>query len=167
MSDSVYKVIELVGSSADSWEKAAKNAVETAGASLKNLRVAEVGKLDMKVRGRQGRRVPCQSQSVLQVRILSVLRRGSSRTCLRMALMVKIEVRLFATLRQCLPLGSGRSAASLEVPVGMTIAALIAQLGIPAQAAALVLVAGVYEADRERQLADGDVLSVFPNVAGG
>lgn len=49
MSDSVYKVIELVGTSTESWENAAKNAVETAGAKLKNLRVAEVGKLDMKI----------------------------------------------------------------------------------------------------------------------
>ncbi len=49
MSDSVYKVIELVGSSPNSWEDAAKNAVETAAKSLKNLRVAEITKLDMKV----------------------------------------------------------------------------------------------------------------------
>jgi dodecin len=49
MPDSVYKVIELVGSSEVSWEEAAKNAVETAAKSLKDLRVAEVGKLDMKV----------------------------------------------------------------------------------------------------------------------
>ena len=49
MSDSVYKVIELVGTSPTSWEEAAKNAVETASKSLKDLRVAEVGKLDMKV----------------------------------------------------------------------------------------------------------------------
>ena len=49
MSDSVYKVIELVGTSPNSWEEAAKNAVETAGKSLKDLRVAEVRELDMKV----------------------------------------------------------------------------------------------------------------------
>jgi hypothetical protein len=49
MSESVYKVIELVGSSPTSWEEAAKNAVETAAKSLKDLRVAEVGKLDMKL----------------------------------------------------------------------------------------------------------------------
>jgi len=49
MADSVYKVIQLVGSSANSWEDAAKNAVETAGKSLRDLRVAEVAKLDMKV----------------------------------------------------------------------------------------------------------------------
>ena len=49
MADSVYKVVELVGTSDASWEQAAKNAVETAGKSLKNLRIAEVSKLDMKV----------------------------------------------------------------------------------------------------------------------
>ncbi|MGD8701430.1 MAG: dodecin family protein, partial [Desulfosarcina sp.] len=48
-SESVYKVIELVGSSPTSWEEAAKNAVETAAKSLKDLRVAEVGQLDMKL----------------------------------------------------------------------------------------------------------------------
>ena len=49
MADSVYKVIELVGTSSTSWEEAAKNAVETAGKQLKNLRVAEISKLDMTV----------------------------------------------------------------------------------------------------------------------
>jgi flavin-binding protein dodecin len=49
MSDSIYKVIELVGSSPNSWEEAAKNAVEKAGQTLRDLRVAEVIKLDMKV----------------------------------------------------------------------------------------------------------------------
>ena len=49
MSDSVYKVVELVGTSEVSWEEAAKKAVETAGKSLRNLRIAEVNKLDMKV----------------------------------------------------------------------------------------------------------------------
>ncbi len=51
MSESVYKVIELVGTSTASWEEAAKNAVETASKSLKDLRVAEITKLDMKVEG--------------------------------------------------------------------------------------------------------------------
>ncbi len=49
MPDSVYKVIRLVGTSPSSWEEAAKNAVETAGKSLRDLRVAEIDKLDMKV----------------------------------------------------------------------------------------------------------------------
>ncbi len=47
MSESVYKVIELVGSSSESWEKAAAAAVELAGTKLRDLRVAEVIKLDM------------------------------------------------------------------------------------------------------------------------
>jgi len=49
MSGSVYKVIELVGTSANSWEEAAKNAVEKASESLKDLRVAEVTTLDMRI----------------------------------------------------------------------------------------------------------------------
>ena len=49
MSESVYKVIELVGTSQASWENAAENAVETASKSLKDLRVAEISKLDMTV----------------------------------------------------------------------------------------------------------------------
>jgi flavin-binding protein dodecin len=49
MADSVYKVIQLVGSSATSWEEAARNAVEKAGQTLRDLRVAEINKLDMKL----------------------------------------------------------------------------------------------------------------------
>ncbi len=49
MTDSVYKVVELVGTSEKSWEEAARVAVETAGKSLHDLRIAEVSKLDMKV----------------------------------------------------------------------------------------------------------------------
>jgi flavin-binding protein dodecin len=49
MAGSTYKIIELVGSSDKSWEEAAKTAVETAGASLRDLRVAEITKLDMTI----------------------------------------------------------------------------------------------------------------------
>ena len=49
MAESVYRVIEVVGVSDKSWESAAKNAVETASETVRDLRVAEVGKLDMKV----------------------------------------------------------------------------------------------------------------------
>jgi flavin-binding protein dodecin len=49
MSDSVYKIIELVGTSEKSWEDAAKNAVEKAGKKLKDLRIAEIVKLDMTI----------------------------------------------------------------------------------------------------------------------
>jgi len=47
MAPSVYKVIELVGTSPDSWEAAAKAAVETASKHLRDLRIAEVVQLDM------------------------------------------------------------------------------------------------------------------------
>ncbi len=47
--DSVYKVIELVGTSTKSWEDAARSAVEMAAASLRELRVAEITKLDMRI----------------------------------------------------------------------------------------------------------------------
>jgi flavin-binding protein dodecin len=49
MPNSVYKVIEIVGSSTKSWEEAAKIAVETASKSLEDLRVAEVTDLDMRI----------------------------------------------------------------------------------------------------------------------
>lgn len=49
MPDSVYKVIELVGTSSESWEKAAANAVERAAQSLRDLRIAEVTQLDMQL----------------------------------------------------------------------------------------------------------------------
>jgi flavin-binding protein dodecin len=49
MAESIYKVIELIGTSTKSWEEAAKNAVETASKSLRDLRVAEITKLDMKI----------------------------------------------------------------------------------------------------------------------
>ena len=49
MGESIYKIIELVGTSPNSWEEAAKNAVERAGRSLRDMRVAEIGTLDMKV----------------------------------------------------------------------------------------------------------------------
>jgi hypothetical protein len=47
MTESVYKIIELVGTSTESWEKAAAAAVETAAKSLHDLRIAEVIELDM------------------------------------------------------------------------------------------------------------------------
>ncbi len=49
MSKSVYKVIEIIGTSSNSWEEAAKTAIEVAGKSLKELRVAEVVQQDMKI----------------------------------------------------------------------------------------------------------------------
>lgn len=49
MKPSIYKIVEIVGTSSTSFEEAAKNAVETASKTLRDLRVAEITKLDMKV----------------------------------------------------------------------------------------------------------------------
>jgi len=51
MAESVYKVIELVGTSTESWEKAATAAVQRASKSLRDLRIAEVSELDMQIEG--------------------------------------------------------------------------------------------------------------------
>ena len=69
MSDSVYKIIELVGASPTSWEDAAKNAVNSAGLSLRDLRVAEVGKLDMKIE--DGKVVAYRARVKLSFKIVS------------------------------------------------------------------------------------------------
>ena len=54
MPESVYKVIELVGTSTESWEKAATAAVDRAGQSLRDLRVAEISQLDMQLKDGKG-----------------------------------------------------------------------------------------------------------------
>jgi flavin-binding protein dodecin len=48
--DSVYKITEVIGTSSTSWEEAARNAVETAARTLRDLRVAEIVKLDLKIK---------------------------------------------------------------------------------------------------------------------
>lgn len=50
MSESVYKIIELVGTSTESWDKAAANAIATAAQTLRDLRIAEVVELDMHIK---------------------------------------------------------------------------------------------------------------------
>jgi dodecin len=55
MAESVYKVIELVGTSTESWEKAASAAVELASHSLRDLRIAEVSELDLQIENGQVR----------------------------------------------------------------------------------------------------------------
>jgi flavin-binding protein dodecin len=49
MADSIYRVTEVIGTSAQSWEEAAKNAVETAARTVRDLRVGEVEKLDLTI----------------------------------------------------------------------------------------------------------------------
>jgi hypothetical protein len=53
MSDSVYRVTEVIGSSTESWEAAARNAVETAGKTVRDLRVAEATRFDVTIENGQ------------------------------------------------------------------------------------------------------------------
>lgn len=69
MSKSVYKIIEMVGTSPDSWEDAAQNAVKSAGLSLRDLRIAEVKKLDMVIE--EGKGVVYRARIDLSFKILS------------------------------------------------------------------------------------------------
>lgn len=50
MTDSVYRVTEVIGTSSESWEKAAQNAVETAGRTVRDLRVAEATRFDVTIK---------------------------------------------------------------------------------------------------------------------
>ena len=70
MPESVYKIIEMVGSSPVSWEEAAQNAVKTAGLSLRDLRIAEVVTLDMKI-DENGKGVIFRARVKLSFKIVS------------------------------------------------------------------------------------------------
>ena len=83
---------------------------------------------------------------------------------------MKIKVRLFANLRAKLPARHNGQEAEVEVPDGATPQMVIAQLEIPPELAHLVMVNGFHllkEDIRERQLLPGEVLSIFPPIAGG
>ena len=76
---------------------------------------------------------------------------------------MQIRVKLMGTLRNKLPSG----ATALEVDAGTTVAAVLGRLGIDGGHVHLVMVNGEMETERQRPLADGDELTVFPPVAGG
>lgn len=78
-----------------------------------------------------------------------------------------IEVKLFATLRKNLPPGSSGSRAQMTLDGGTTLQSLIDQLKIPVELAQMVLVNGEQTREFDRQLQDGDTVSIFPPVAGG
>lgn len=77
-----------------------------------------------------------------------------------------VEVRLFATLTQFLPPGSKAGTAVLELPDGATIADVTRRLGIPPGLDRVVLLNGT-DVDADVQLRAGDVLDIFPPLAGG
>ena len=81
---------------------------------------------------------------------------------------MKIEIKLFASLKKLLPPQADGSTATLEVEDGLTVAGLLGQLQGPKELAQLVLVNGVnIEGEYSRTLGEGDTVSVFPPVAGG
>lgn len=69
MSESVYKIIEMVGASETSWEDATQNAIKSAGLSLRDLRIAEVEKLDLKIE--EGRGALYRARVKLSFKVLS------------------------------------------------------------------------------------------------
>jgi len=79
---------------------------------------------------------------------------------------VRVEVRLFATLERFLPSGSRDGVAVLDVPEGSSAADVARRLGIPAGFDRVLLVNG-REAEPERTLVPGDVLDLYPPLAGG
>jgi len=78
-----------------------------------------------------------------------------------------IELRLFASLRKKLPPGSPRGKCQLDLADGSTIGAVLQRMDIPPASAQMVLVNGDHDRNFERVLRDGDVVSIFPPVAGG
>ena len=70
MSESVYKIIEMVGASEVSWEEATQNAVKSAGLSIRDLRIAEVVTLDMKI-GENGKEAIFRARVKLSFKIVS------------------------------------------------------------------------------------------------
>lgn len=80
---------------------------------------------------------------------------------------MKIDLRLFASLRKKLPPGSPRGHCELVLPDGVTVAEVLQRMSIPCESAQIVLVNGEHDRNFERVLHEGDVLSIFPPVAGG
>ncbi len=80
---------------------------------------------------------------------------------------MKITLRLFASLRKRLPVGSPRGWCELELDDGTTIAQVLDRMEITQKEAQMVLVNGIQNRDFEQVLVADDVLSVFPALAGG
>jgi sulfur-carrier protein len=79
---------------------------------------------------------------------------------------VRVEVRLFATLARYLPKDSSAGSTMLDIAEGSTVGDLADVLGIPADLARIILV-NDEEADEGRRLGSGDVVTLFPPLAGG
>jgi molybdopterin converting factor small subunit len=79
---------------------------------------------------------------------------------------MEIEVKLFATLRDYLPKGSGRFSCRMEIDGQTRVEEILKRLNIPEEIPKIILINGIH-AKKEQILKEGDVLSIFPPVAGG
>lgn len=79
---------------------------------------------------------------------------------------MEIEVKLFATLRDYLPKGSGRFSCKMEIDDGTRVEEILSRLNIPEDMPKIILINGTH-AKKDQKLKEGDVLSIFPPVAGG
>src|SRR4030043_1061050 len=79
---------------------------------------------------------------------------------------MEIEVKLFATLRDYLPKGSGRFSCRMEIDGHTRVQEILTKLNIPEEIPKIILINGVH-GKKEQVLKEGDVLSIFPPVAGG
>ena len=79
---------------------------------------------------------------------------------------MKVEVRLFATLARYLPRSATGDSATFDLPDGASVADIVSSLAVPPDLECLTVVNG-RDAARDHRLADGDVLSIFPPLAGG
>ena len=79
---------------------------------------------------------------------------------------MEIEVKLFATLRDYLPKGSGRFSCKIEIGEHTRIQDILAKLRLPKEIPKIILVNGIH-GKMEQILKEGDVVSIFPPVAGG
>lgn len=79
---------------------------------------------------------------------------------------MEIEVKLFATLRDYLPKGSSRFSCKMEIDDRTTVEDVLSRLNIPEDMPKIILINGTH-AKKDQRLKEGDVLSIFPPVAGG
>ena len=77
-----------------------------------------------------------------------------------------VRIRLFATLAAYLPAGGAGDGATIEVPRGTTVGQVIRSLAVPDSLEYLIVVNG-HDASSDQRLLDGDVLTLFPPLAGG
>ena len=79
---------------------------------------------------------------------------------------MKVRLKLFAVFRRYLPPGTQGNACDVEVPDGTQVSDLLSRFGVPEKESLLILVNG-RDAGLDRVLQDGDVVAVFPTLAGG